>query len=62
MSLRVIEAVSRADRDAFRLVPHLVFAHDANWVAPLDLERREHLDPAKNPYFQHAEVAALRGL
>ena len=57
MSLKVVEAASKEDRQAFLRVPHLVFAKDRNWVAPLDLERSEHLDPKKNPYFQHAEVA-----
>jgi GNAT superfamily N-acetyltransferase len=56
MTLRVAEVASRADKDAFLRVPHLVFAYDRNWIAPLDLERREHFDPKKNPYFQHAEV------
>jgi GNAT superfamily N-acetyltransferase len=56
MTLRVAEVASRADKDAFLRVPHLVFACDRNWIAPLDLERREHFDPKKNPYFQHAEV------
>ena len=56
MSIRVAEANTAAERDAFLRVPHLVFADDPNWIAPLDLERKEHLDPAKNPYFQHSEV------
>lgn len=56
MSLRVAEAVTKADRNAFLRVPHLVFAGDPNWVAPLGLERREHLDLAKNPYFEHSDV------
>jgi hypothetical protein len=56
MSLTVIEAVTKADRNAFLRLPHRVFADDPNWVAPLDLERREHLDPARNPYFRHAEA------
>ena len=56
MTLRVTEVASSGDKDAFLRVPHLVFADDRNWVAPLDLERREHFDPKKNPYFQHAEV------
>ncbi len=37
-------------------VPHAVFAGDANWIAPLDMERREHLSAKHNPYFAHAEV------
>lgn len=56
MSLRVVEVRSAPEKKAFLRVPHLVFADDPNWVAPLDLERREHLDPRKNPYFQHAEA------
>jgi hypothetical protein len=55
MSLRVTEATSKADRDAFLRVPFRVFARDPNWVAPLNLERKEHLDAAKNPYFRHSE-------
>ena len=39
MTLRVTEVASSGDKDAFLRVPHLVFAHDRNWVAPLDLER-----------------------
>lgn len=57
MSLNVVEAAGKRDKQAFLRVPHLVFANDPNWVAPLDLERTEHLDPRKNPYFQHADVA-----
>jgi hypothetical protein len=45
------EAVRR-----FLDLPFRVFADDAQWVAPLYLERLEHLDPKKNPYFAHAEV------
>ncbi|MGE0008378.1 MAG: dATP pyrophosphohydrolase [Parvibaculaceae bacterium] len=56
MSIRIAEAAGAADRDAFLRVPRLVFARDPHWVVPLDLERREHLDPAKNPYFRHAEA------
>ncbi|MGE0237800.1 MAG: dATP pyrophosphohydrolase [Parvibaculaceae bacterium] len=56
MTVRIAEAATAADHDAFLRVPHLVFAHDPNWVAPLDLERKEHLDPVKNPYFRHSEA------
>jgi hypothetical protein len=40
----------------FLEVPFTVYADDKNWVAPLFFERNEHLDPKKNPYFDHAEV------
>ena len=45
-------------------MPAPLYAGDPNWVPPLLFERLEHLDPKKNPYFEHAEVAywvALRG-
>ena len=45
-------------------MPFALYRNDPNWVAPLYLERFEHLDPKKNPYFQHADVAlflAYRG-
>ena len=32
-------------------------ANDLHWVPPLLMERRDFLDPKKNPFFQHAEVA-----
>jgi hypothetical protein len=52
-----IRAVTNAaDRKAFLDVPFEIYGGDPNWVAPLYLERSEHLDPKKNPYFQHAEV------
>jgi hypothetical protein len=40
----------------FLAVPFSVYAGDGNWIAPLFLERMEHLDPKKNPYFAHADV------
>ena len=39
-------------------------ANDLHWVPPLLMERRDFLDPRKNPFYQHAEVAlflACRG-
>jgi hypothetical protein len=48
-----------ADRKGVRdflQVPFVTYANDPNWIAPLFLERKDHLDPAKNPYFQHADV------
>ena len=48
----------------FLSMPARLYARDRHWVQPLTFERLEHLNPAKNPYFEHAEVAywlALRG-
>jgi GNAT superfamily N-acetyltransferase len=48
--------LTKADKKAFLDVPFAVYRGDPNWVAPLYFERFEHLDPKKNPYFNHAEV------
>lgn len=41
----------------FLAMPAQLYAADPNWVQPLTFERMEHLNPSKNPYFDHAEVA-----
>lgn len=54
----------KEDLRAFLGVPFAIYATDPNWVAPLHMERLEHLDPDRNPYFRHAEVElflAFRG-
>jgi hypothetical protein len=48
----------------FLQVPFALYADDPNWVAPLFLERLDHLNVKKNPYFKHAEAqlfVAYRG-
>ena len=54
-SVRQVEG-SR-DLDAFLKATRLIFRDDPNWIEPLYLERKEHLDPKKNPYFKSSEVA-----
>lgn len=52
-----IEPVTgQAGIKSFLDVPFAIYRDDPNWVPPLYLERSEHLDPKKNPYFHHAEV------
>ncbi len=47
---------NRQDLDAFLQLPFRLYRDDPNWVPPLHLERRDHLSPKNNPYYQHAEV------
>jgi hypothetical protein len=54
MIIREVEAPK--DRDRFIKFPWKIYRHDRNWVPPLLLERRELLDPRKNPFFEHADV------
>ncbi|MEZ5075883.1 MAG: hypothetical protein R2725_00395 [Solirubrobacterales bacterium] len=50
---------TRRDRKRFVKVPFVLHRDSPQWVAPLVFERMEFLDPAKNPYFQHAEAELL---
>ena len=56
VSVTVRPVLSKHDKRIFLDVPHSLYGRNSNWVAPLYLERFEHLDPKKNPYFQHAEA------
>ncbi|MGH6720390.1 MAG: dATP pyrophosphohydrolase [Alphaproteobacteria bacterium] len=54
--LSVAPVAGRADLATFIRVPLGLQSGDAHFVPPLNLERREALDPTKNPYFRHAEA------
>ena len=57
MSNLTIRSVNdKAGKMAFLKAPFAIFADDPNWVAPLFLERLEHIDTKKNPYFEHAKA------
>ena len=63
-SLRIQPVEDRGALKQFLRMPARLYAGDPHWVQPLLFERLEHLNPKKNPYFEHAEVAywlALRG-
>jgi hypothetical protein len=36
-----------------------IYMNDPNWVPPLIMERKEFLDPKKNPFFKHADVCCF---
>lgn len=54
--VEVVAVTDAPRKNDFIEVPFGIFRDDPNWIAPLYLERQEHLDPRKNPFFQHAEV------
>ncbi len=56
MSIRIREHRPGKDLDAFLRVPELLYKGDPGFVTPLYMEQRERLTPAKNPFFQHADV------
>lgn len=41
---------------AFIRFPYSIYKGDPNWVAPLEMERRDFLNPRKNPFFDFGEV------
>jgi GNAT superfamily N-acetyltransferase len=46
----------KGDRKQFLDLPYRLYSTEKRWVPPLRLERKEHIDPGKNPFFEHAEV------
>lgn len=57
MSAVIVKTVSsKSDQLSFLQIPFGIYATDKNWVAPLFLERFEHLSEKKNPFFQHAKA------
>jgi hypothetical protein len=54
--VRILDVTSKRDRDRFITFAERLYRDDPCWVAPLRFERREFLDPRKNPFFAHAEV------
>lgn len=45
-----------AASDDFLRLPWAIYRGDPAWIPPLLFERREHLDPRKNPFFENAEA------
>ena len=46
----------KRDFKAFVDLKYRLYQNDPNFVPPLQMERRDFLDPAKHPFFKHAEV------
>ena len=56
--LAIVAIEGRAGLDRFIDVPCRIFESDPAWIQPLIVERRLHLSPDSNPYFQHARWQA----
>lgn len=57
MSVEIRQHVPGEDTRDFVEAAYAVFEGDPAWVAPLRMVMHEKLDPKKDPFFQHAEVA-----
>ena len=53
--LRIVPVSDKADWAEFIRLPAAIFKDDPQWIPPLFLERKIHLSPKHNPYFQHAK-------
>jgi GNAT superfamily N-acetyltransferase len=54
--VEVRPVASRRDLMRFIKLPWRLYRNEPRWVPPLISERRRFLDPARNPFFQHAEA------
>ncbi len=55
--IKVTQVATKAERDAFIKFPWEIYRDDPAWVPPLLLERKEFLDQAKHPFFEHGTAA-----
>jgi GNAT superfamily N-acetyltransferase len=56
VSVEIRRVEGKGDRKRFLDLPYRLYATEERWVPPLRLERKQHMDPSKNPFFEHAEV------
>lgn len=54
--MRIIEVVSPQDIKSFLRLPHTLYAHDSEWVCPLDQDIELVFDRSQNPYFKNGEA------
>jgi GNAT superfamily N-acetyltransferase len=56
VSVEIRRVESKGERKQFLDLPYRLYATEPTWVPPLRMERKDHIDPKKNPFFEHAEV------
>jgi GNAT superfamily N-acetyltransferase len=56
VSVEIRPVEGKGDRKQFLDLPYRLYSTEKRWVPPLRLERKEHIDPKKNPFFEHADV------
>lgn len=54
--ISITPASDKAELEQFISFPWKVYADDPYWVPPLISERKEFLDPDRNPFFEHAQA------
>jgi GNAT superfamily N-acetyltransferase len=56
MPVTIHAVATAADKKQFIRFPWTIYRNDPHWVPPLLMERQDFLNPAKNPFFAHADV------
>jgi hypothetical protein len=56
-TLRIEPVEGRRAMGTFLRMPAALYGDDRHWIAPLEFEMRERLNPRKAPFFQHGEAA-----
>lgn len=62
MSIEIRELPLGAKLDAFIRFPNRLFASDPAYIAPLEMEVGDRLNPKKNPFFEHGEASLFLAL
>jgi GNAT superfamily N-acetyltransferase len=56
MTVEIRPVNSRRELGAFIRLPWRLYRDEPRWVAPLVMDLKKRLDPAKNPFFKHAQA------
>jgi hypothetical protein len=56
MAIELIKVETKKQRDAFIDFPHDLYSGDQYYVPEIYLAMKEHMDPAKNPFFKTSEA------
>src|SRR3989338_10040328 len=60
--IEVVPVSSRRLRKQFIEFPYELHKNDPHWIPPLRIERKEMIDPKKNPFFLNAEACLFLAL
>lgn len=56
MTLQIVPVKNGHPLKAFLRLPQKIFRGDPHWIPPLEMERRQLLNPKKNPFFKQGEA------
>lgn len=54
--IQIVPVTNSSELRAFIHCPRRIYRNDPHWIPPLDKERKDFLNPKKNPFFRHATV------